>query len=79
MLTNKFLIVRGFMAVTGATLDRAGDFGYFNADNNIVPFGAAGVFSSKDAAQNQCVKLGGVWSIAEVGLNKLTVLRCKQY
>ena len=79
MLDNKFLIVRGFMAVAGATLDRAGDFGFFNADNNVVPFGAIGVFSSKDAAQNQCIKLGGVWTIVEVGLNTLTVLGCKEY
>lgn len=79
MLTNKFLMVRGFVAVAGTTLNRAGDFGYFNADNNLVPFGAVGVFSSKDAAQNHCIKLGGVFSIVEVGLDKLTVFGCKQY
>ena len=79
MLNNKFLMVRGFVAVAGTTLDRAGDFGYFNADNNLVPFGAIGVFSSKEAAQNQCIKTSGVFSIVEVGLNKLTVLGCKEY
>jgi len=79
MLNNKFLMVRGFVAVAGSTLNRAGDFGYFNADNNLVPFGSIGVFSSKEAAQNQCIKLGGVFSIVEVGLNKLTVLGCKEY
>jgi len=79
MLANKFLTVRGFMAVAGATVDRAGDFGYFNADNDLVPFGAVGVFNSKEAAQNQCIKLGGVHTIVEVGLNKLTVLGCKEY
>jgi len=79
MLNNKFLMVRGFVAIAGSTLNRAGDFGYFNADNNLVPFGSIGVFSSKEAAQNQCIKLGGVFSIVEVGLNKLTVLGCKEY
>lgn len=79
MLNNKFLMVRGFVAVVGTTLNRAGDFGFFNADNNLVPFGAIGVFSSKEAAQIQCIKLGGVRSIVEVGLNKLTVLCCKEY
>lgn len=79
MLDNKFLTIRGFVAVVGATPNRAGDFGYFNADNNLVPFGAIGVFSSKDAAQNKCIKLGGVWTIVEVGLNKLTVLGCRDY
>ncbi|HRH90768.1 MAG TPA: hypothetical protein PLW01_02500 [Agitococcus sp.] len=79
MLTNKFLMVRGFVAVAGSTLNRAGDFGYFTADNSLVPFGAVGVFSSKEAAQDQCIKLGGVRSIVEVGLNKLTVLGCKEY
>lgn len=79
MLNNKFLMVRGFVAVAGNELTRAGDFGYFDADNNIVPFGAIGVFSSKEAAQNQCIKLGGVRSVIEVGLNKLTVLGCKEY
>jgi len=79
MLNNKFLMVRGFVAVAGSTLNRAGDFGYFNADNNLVPFGAVGVFSSKEAAQNQCIKLGGVRSVIEVGLDKLTVLGCKEY
>jgi len=79
MLNNKFLIVCGFVAVAGSALNRAGDFGYFNADNNLVPFGTAGVFSSKEAAQNQCIKLGGVRSIVEVGLDKLTVLGCKEY
>ena len=79
MLANKFLMVRGFVAVAGTVLNRAGDFGYFNADNDLVPFGAIGVFSSKEAAQNQCIKLGGVRSVVEVGLNKLTVLGCKKY
>jgi len=79
MLNNKFLIVCGFVAAAGTTLSRAGDFGFFNAENNLVPFGAVGVFSSKEAAQNQCIKLGGVLSIVEVGLNKLTVLGCKEY
>ena len=79
MLNNKFLVIQGFVAVAGAALNRAGDFGYFNADNNLVPFGAIGVFSSKEAAQKQCIKLGGVRSIVEVGLNKLTVLGCKEY
>jgi len=79
MLNNKFLMIRGFIAVAGTTLNRAGDFGFFNADNNLVPFGAVGVFSSKEAAQNQCIKLGGVRSVVEVGLDKLTVLGCKEY
>jgi len=79
MLNNKFLIVCGFVAAAGNTLDRAGDFGYFNAENNVVPFGAVGVFSSKEAAQIQCIKLGGVRSVIEVGLDKLTVLGCKEY
>ena len=79
MLNNKFLMVRGFVAVAGTTLNRAGDFGFFNADNNLIPFDAVGVFSSKDAAQIQCIKLSGVFSIVEVGLNKLTVIGCKNY
>lgn len=79
MLTNKFLIIRGFVAVAGTTLNRAGDFGFFNSDNNLVPFGAVGVFNSKEAAQNQCIKLGGAWSIVEMGLSKMTVLGCKEY
>lgn len=79
MLNNKFLVIQGFVAVAGATLDRAGDFGFFNADNNLVPFDAVGVFNSKEAAQNQCIKFGGVRSIVEVGLNKLTVIGCKNY
>ena len=72
-------MVRGFVAVAGTALNRASDFGYFNADNNLVPFGATGVFSSKEAAQNQCIKLGGVQTIVEIGLNKITVLSCKEY
>ena len=79
MLNNKFLVIQGFVAVAGTALDRAGDFGFFNADNNLVSFGAVGVFSSKEAAQNQCIKLSGVFSIVEVGLNKLTVIGCKEY
>jgi len=79
MLNNKFLMVQGFIAVSGSTLNRAGDFGFFTADNNLIPFGAVGVFSSKEAAQNQCIKLGGVRSVIEVGLDKLTVLGCKEY
>lgn len=79
MLTNKFLIIRGFMAVAGTTLSRAGDFGYFNTDNNLVPFGAVGVFGSQDDAKKQCQLTGGVWTIVEMGLNKITVLECKKY
>lgn len=79
MLNNKFLVVQGFVAVAGTALNRAGDFGYFNADNSLVPFESVGIFNSKEAAQNQCIKLGGVRSIIEVGLNKLTVIGCKEY
>lgn len=79
MLTNKFLMVRGFVAVAGTTLNRAGDFGFFNADNNLVPFGAVGVFGSQDEAKKQCQSIGGVWSIVEMGLSKITVLGCKKY
>ena len=79
MLTNKFLMIRGFVAVAGNTLNRAGDFGYFNANNNLVPFGAVGVFGSQDEAKKQCQLIGGILSIVEVGLNKMTVLGCKKY
>lgn len=79
MLTNKFLIVRGFIATAGTTLNRAGDFGFFNADNNLVPFWSVGVFGSQDEAKKQCQSIGGVWSIVGVGLNKMTVLGCKKY
>ena len=72
-------MIRGFVAAAGAALTRAGDFGYFNADNNLVPFESVGVFNSLDAAKSQRVLLGGVWSIVEVGLNKLTVIGCKEY
>ena len=79
MLDNKFLLVRGFLAVAGCTFVRAGDFGYFNADNNLIPFESVGVFNSLDAAKNQRILLGGVRTIIEIGLNKITVLDCKEF
>ena len=79
MLNNKFITVRGFVSVAGAKLAMAGNFGYFNAVNNLVPFGVVGVFGSQDEAKKQCQSTGGVWSVVEVSFNKLTVLSCKDY